>query len=250
MELTNEQKEIFLDMGISEKDLRYANLSNANLSNADLRYANLSNADLRNADLSYANLSNADLRNADLSYANLSNADLSNADLSNADLSNANLSNADLRNADLSNADLRYADLRNADLRNADLRYADLRNANLSNADLNDILINENTFGITINCPEEGAFIGYKKCHNKIVTLLILEDAKRSSATTYKCRASKVKVLEIEGNLTEINSDYDLNFIYKIGEILEVHDFDENRWNECSAGIHFFMNKELARQYN
>ena len=57
----------------------------ADFYNADLRYANLSNADLRYADLRYANLSNADLSNADLRYANLSNADLSNADLSNVD---------------------------------------------------------------------------------------------------------------------------------------------------------------------
>ena len=83
---------------------------------ADLRYANLSNADLRNANLRYADLSNADLRNADLRYANLSNADLRNADLRNADLRYANLRYANLRYADLRYADLRYADLRYADL--------------------------------------------------------------------------------------------------------------------------------------
>ena len=48
----------------------------ADLRYADLSYANLSYADLRYADLSYANLSYADLRCADLRYANLSYADL------------------------------------------------------------------------------------------------------------------------------------------------------------------------------
>ena len=52
-------------------DLRYADLSSANL-----RYANLRSADLSSANLRYANL-----RYADLSYANLSSADLRYADL-------------------------------------------------------------------------------------------------------------------------------------------------------------------------
>ena len=60
----------------SDVDLRYANLSDA-----DLRYANL-----RYADLSDANLSDANLRYADLSGANLSGANLSDADLSGADI--------------------------------------------------------------------------------------------------------------------------------------------------------------------
>lgn len=136
-----------------------------------------------------------------------------------------------------------------ANLRYADLRYANLRSANLSSADLSDANLNEGTFGITINCPEEGSFIAYKKCDGKIVKLLIPEDAKRSSATTYKCRASKATCLEIEGGLTEIASDRDADFIYRVGETIEVSDFDDNRWKECSTGIHFFINQKMAKQY-
>ena len=55
----------------SSADLRYADLSSADLSSADLRYA----------DLRYANLSSADLRYADLRYADLSSANLSSAKL-------------------------------------------------------------------------------------------------------------------------------------------------------------------------
>ena len=85
----------------------------------------------KNANLRYADLSNADLRGANLRYADLSNADLRGADLRGANLRYADLRYADLRYADLSNADLRGANLRYADLRGADLRYADLRGANL-----------------------------------------------------------------------------------------------------------------------
>ena len=111
------------------------------LSNAQLRYANL-----RNADLSHSRLNQADLHKANLSYANLRNANLRDSRLSQADLHNAKLSQTDLHNAKLNSAhlfeanfyaaDLRHADLQNADLRTADLRTADFNNANLNNANL------------------------------------------------------------------------------------------------------------------
>ena len=139
--------------------------------------------------------------------------------------------------------------IRIADLSGANLSGANLSKADLSGADLSDIKISEYTFGITINCPEEGSFIAWKKCYeNIIVKLFIPEDAKRSSATTYKCRASKAIVLDIEG--AEIAySAYNHYFTYEKGKIIEIDDFDENRWNECSTGIHFFMNKQLAINY-
>ena len=80
-------------------DLRWANLSGANLSEADLRWANLSGANLSGANLSEADLSGADLRWADLSGADLRGADLRWANLSEADLRWANLSEANLRGA-------------------------------------------------------------------------------------------------------------------------------------------------------
>ena len=202
--------------------------------------ADLSGANLSYANLSYANLSGANLRDANLSGANLSYADLSGANLRDANLSYANLSDANLSYANLSGANLSYANL----------SYANLSGANLRDANLSGAKLNEGTFGICINCPEEGTFVAFKKCQNKIVKILIPEDAKRSSATSYKCRASKAKCLEIEGGLTEIPSDYDASFIYRVGETVEVSDFDENRWNECSTGIHFFINREMAKQYN
>lgn len=34
------------------------------------------------------------------------------------------------------------------------------------------------------------------------------------------------------------------------GAILTGADFDKNRWNECAAGIHFFINRQEAVNYN
>ena len=189
----------------------------------------------------------ADLRCADLSYVDLSYANLSGAILCCAILRCANLSYADLYGADLSYADL-YG---------ADLRCADLRNANLSGANIANIQYSNETSFFALQCPEEGSFIGYKKAQDqKIVKLLITEDAKRSSATTRKCRCSKAKVLYItnldgsNSGLTSINSISDPNFTYRIGEIVEVPNFDEDRWNECSTGIHFFITRGEAVHYN
>ena len=197
------------------------------------------------ADLSGANLRHADLGGADLGDADLSGADLSGANLGDADLGGANLGDANLRHADLSGANLRHADLGGANLSDADLSGANLCGANLCGANHNPL-----TAFFTISCPEEGSFIAFKKCKGLIVKLEIPSDAKRSSATSLKCRASKAKCLEIENRLTEISSDYDSRFIYKVGETVEVSDFNEDRWNECSTGIHFFMSKEVAKNYS
>ena len=141
-------------------------------------------AKLRYADLSDANLSDANIRYADLSDANLRYANLRDANLRGANLSDANLRGANLRDADLSDANLRYANLSDADLRGANLSDADLRGA-------------KNIPFIPYYCPDFGMFIGYKKASGYIVELEIPEDAKRLSATTRKCRCNKAKVLRI-----------------------------------------------------
>lgn len=143
-----------------------------------------------------------------------------------------------------------------ANLRDANLRGANLRGADLRGADLNCVQHNCGTAFFALQCPEEGSFIGYKKAKNFIVKLLITEDAKRSSATTRKCRCSKAKVLSItnldgsESKLESICSTYDKSFIYKVGEIVEAPDFNEDRWDECSTGIHFFITRNEAVHYN
>ena len=172
-----------------------------------------------------------------------------------ADLRHADLRHADLRSADLSHADLSYADLRHADLSHADLRSADLSHADLCSAENSDtVRYGAVTAFFALQCPEEGSFIGWKKARKKsIVKLRITAKAKRSSATTRKCRASEAKVLAIfdrEGKKIEVTtSNYDDAFEYKVGEIVSVENFDENRWEECASGIHFFITRKEAEQY-
>jgi len=239
---------------LSFANLRGADLSFANLRDADLSFANLRDADLSGADLSFANLSNANLFGANLRGANLSDADLSGADLSCANLSNANLFGANLRGADLSGADLSFANLRGADLSGANLFGANLSNANLSCASMDQMIWDIHTVFYPLQCPDSGSYIGYKKASGLVVELEIPADARRSSATSRKCRASKAKVLsitDINGNPAggQVKSNYDPNFVYAIGETVEVTDFDDNRWNECSTGIHHFITRAEAVIY-
>ena len=225
-------------------DLSYADLRGVDLSYTNLSYADLSGANLRDVNLKYADLSKADLRSANLRYTNLSYADLSEADLRNSNLNYSNLSKANLR----------YSNLSSANLRGANLSEADLNGANLNAIEYNFLSI-----GLNLVCPEEGSYIGYKKAKTKdkkevIIKLLITEDALRSSATTRKCRCSKAKVLSITSldeikSYNEAYSNRDNRFIYKVGEIVEVKDFNTNRWKECSTGIHHFITRKEAVEY-
>ena len=191
------------------------------------------------ADLSGADLSCADLRCANLRCANLRGANLRCADLRGANLRGANLRGANLRCADLYGADLRCADLYGADLSGADLYGADLSCAK----------------GLYIACPSEGSFIGWKKASGYIVKLRIPEDARRSSAVGNKCRCDKAFVVEIQNidgskaDVDTVKSSHDSNFAYVAGAMVEVNDFDDNRWNECAPGIHFFIDRRAAVEY-
>ena len=183
-----------------------------------------------------------------------SRANLRDADLSGADLSGANLRDADLRGANLSCANLRGADLRGANLSGANLSCANLSNANLSGASMDQMIWDIHTVFYPLQCPDSGSYIGYKKASGLVVELEIPADARRSSATSRKCRASKAKVLsitDINGNPAggQVKSNYDPDFVYTIGETVEVSDFDDDRWNECSTGIHHFITRAEAVIY-
>jgi uncharacterized protein YjbI with pentapeptide repeats len=66
--------EELVSKGGANKDLRFTDLSGANLSGADLKRSNLSGANLTNANLSRANLTNANLSGANLTGANVTDA--------------------------------------------------------------------------------------------------------------------------------------------------------------------------------
>ena len=147
---------------------------------------------------------------------------------------------ADLRGADLTDAYLRGAYLRDAYLRGADLRGADLKKL-------------QSYFQII---PEEGSFIGWKKCANRcLLKLEIPARAKRhNSLGGRKCRASYVKTIGIwdsNGNqITECVGNHDKKTIYKVGRLTKPDKYDPDPLKECSNGIHFFITKQEVIDWN
>ena len=87
-----------------------------------------------------------------------------------------------------------------------------------------------------------------------IVELLVMEDSERNSATSRKCRFSHTKTLSITSldgkiNYSIAHSMKNSDFVYQVGKENTVDDFDKNRWDECSTGIHGFITREEAVNY-
>ena len=199
--------------------------------------------------LRYAYLCGAKLRDLNLSGIDLRCADLSGADLVGTVLRKANLQGAILSGADLRCANLQGAILSGADLRCANLRYVELRGARL------DGINTHGARGLYYACPNEGEFIGWKKAGPFVVKLLIPADALRSSAAGSKCRCSKAFVMDIQNcdgspaNVMFVASNHDPMFNYVRNSWVEVKDFDTDRWNECTSGIHFFVDRREAEDW-
>lgn len=189
--------------------------------------------------------------------ADFSGADLRNMVFCGACLYGANFRGADLRSADLSYCNLKKADFTGAKISNTDFYMAELRGAEIES--------------VPLACPDTGSFVGWKKAYwcsaadgqpgdCVIVKLRITDDAKRVSATARACRASKVEVLEIQsldGDVLisdpssadcAVSMKY-IDFEYRVGDLIEVENFEENRWISVASGIHFFINRQDAVDY-
>ena len=196
--------------------------------------------------------------------ANFSNAFLYDINLSGTNLRGACFRGALLKNVKFIGTDLTAADFTGADFVSTDLSNAILCGAYLKGVTVDSIYINENTkISVPLYCPSSGSFIGWKKAlyHDVkttcIVRLLIPEDAKRSSAFDKKCRCDKAVILGaydyVTGHPLEestlIRSLFDPEFAYHIGDTITIPNFDDNRWEECSSGFHFFIDEESAKNF-
>ena len=171
-------------------------------------------------------------------------ADLRRADLSGADLSCANLSCADLRRADLSGANLSCADLSGADLRRADLSGADLSCADLSGANLSGA--DQFRLGKVLDEP----LTGYKKTREGVViTAEIPAGAIVFCINGSKCRTNKAKITDMDDREV-LHSQYDNSFEYRLGQEINIKDFNLMYNVECASGFHFFRTRKEAEEYN
>lgn len=239
-------------------DLKGANLKSVDLRCADLAGANLENANLKGADLSGANLRFACLKDTNLLGTNLYEARLEWVNLWGANLEEANLERANLWSAFITDTNFFRANLEYANLQLADLRWANLQMANLTGANLKDTKLEFSKISDAIFSEKDNfrkgeiltaPITGWKKCKGgKIVELEIPKGATVFCINGKKCRTNKCKVLSISKDYVA-HSLYDNNFTYKIGEKIEINNFDPRYNVECGNGIHFFKNRRDALEF-
>lgn len=200
-------------------------------------------------------LSGMDLSNIDFVLSSLQHVKLRNVNLENSSLENSLFDGADLHGANLKNAIMRMGAFRSCDLGECNICGADLYASVLENANLEGIISDEDTKWFRLRCPEEGAFLGYKKCVNdRLVQLLIPADAKRSSSTMRCCRCDKAKVLTIKSfdykqEFDEAWSLVNEDFVYRKGQWVEAGNYNPDRWFDSTGGIHFWLTREEAKAY-
>ena len=236
----------------------------ASFHSTELRGIDFGGKDLRHADFSKAVIRNCDFTNAQLVFANFDGATVCNTKFNNADMQRANFTFANASDCSFSNVKFRAAGLRASYFGMCDFDKAEFDDL----TDLNSVILDrpQNMPYIPMACPEEGEFIGWKKCFVSvgtyiskyvIVKLKIPAWAQRSSGLGRKCRASEAWVLEIQeldgtvlGPDTVAFSKFDPSFEYRVGtSVFPRGSFEQNRWLECADGIHFFLNRQEAVLY-
>lgn len=196
-----------------------------------------------------ADFRSKDYSGIDFNRRNFANRDFSNSVFDGAILFEAGFFRTLFINCNFSNADIRRANFIECTFENCVFDNCKYKEAEFRNCD--------KAPDFPMACPRKGEFIAYKKCvFNEfwvIVTLLVPEDALRSSATSNKIRVSKAKVLDIrKPDNTKVHHAYSMynpDFVYRVGKIVEVQDFNTDRYCQCAPGIHCFMTKEEALEY-
>ena len=238
--------------------LSRADLTKANLDGAQMSQVKMIGAELEQCSMRWVVMRNAVVWDSNFKGANLHAAIMTASELCDCSFDGAHLDRADMYCANLDNVVFTGASLRYARLHCTDLSYfADFTDADVTGVDLAECHLNEEMFHGAIGfhpymrCPEEGAFIAWKKCReNRIVKLLIPEDAERTGASVYNCRASKVKVLDIWNQDNEpcdeaTSYSYD-DFVYRKGEMVHTWEAFDGQLLTNGGGIHFFLTRTEA----
>ena len=171
------------------------------------------------------------------------------ADLRAADLVGANLRGANLTYANLAGANLRGANLTRTNLTDADLYGANLHGATLTDANLTGTVLRgaeKYRLGQILTEP----MTGYKKTKEGVViTAEIPTGAIVFCINGSKCRTNKAKITDMDGHEV-LHSSHDYSFEYRLGQEINIKDFNLMYNVECASGFHFFRTRKEAEEYN
>ena len=205
-------------------------------------------AHLEGANLKGANIEGANLYDANLEGTNLKGANLEGANLKGANLYDANLEGANLYDANLEGAYLEGANLEGANLKGANLKGAYLYDANLEGAYLEGAYLYDEDFRLGKVLDE--SLTGYKKTNEGVViTAEIPAGAIVFCINGSKCRTNRAKITDMEGHEV-LHSKYDNSFEYRLGQEINIKDFNLMYNVECASGFHFFRTRKEAEEYN
>ena len=195
-----------------------------------------------------AYLKGANLYDANLKGANLEGAYLKGAYLKGANLYDANLEGANLKGANLYDANLKGANLKGANLYDANLEGANLEGANLYDANLEGANLYDEDFRLGKVLDE--SLTGYKKTNEGVViTAEIPAGAIVFCINGSKYRTNRAKITDMEGHEV-LHSKYDNSFEYRLGQEINIKDFNLMYNVECASGFHFFRTRKEAEEYN
>ena len=171
---------------------------------------------------------------------------LEGAYLEGANLYGANLEGAYLYGAYLKGAYLEGAYLYGANLKGANLKGAYLEGANLYGAYLYGANLEDFRLGKILTEP----MTGYKKTQEGVViTAEIPVGAIVFCINGSKCRTNKARIIDMGGQNEVLHSSYDNSFEYRLGQEIELKDFNLMYNIECASGFHFFRTREEAENY-
>ena len=160
-----------------------------------------------------------------------------------ANLKSANLKGANLEYANLVGANLAYANLAGANLAGANLEYANLAGANLAGANLAGA--DQFRLGKVLDEP----LTGYKRTKEGVViTAEIPAGAIVFCINGRKCRTNRAKITDMEGHEV-LHSSFDNSFEYRLGQEINIKDFNLMYNVECTSGFHFFRTRKEAEEY-
>ena len=218
-------------------------------SHQNCEYVSFDNAVIKNCYFNKTVLIDATFRDAYITHSDFSNAMLINASFCRATILCALFKSSMLHHTNFSHAvcecvDFQYSSCIAAHFIQSSMITTDFEYANLQKARFDETEYVR--FGQVLKEP----LIGYKKTREDvIITAEIPAGAIVFSINNYKCRTNKAKIIDMNG-YEMLHSYYDYSFQYKLGQIIEIDNFNTVYNVECGAGFHFFKNKADAEAYN
>ena len=244
---------LFKDINLEHYKFHYCRFNcpivrGTTLTNCNFLYCDCNNSQMENLKSVKCTFINCDTSESYLDYVTIDHCDYVDSDGRDSSFYQNTIDTVKIINSNFN-----HTMLYQTDIINILAQYSLFYDSDFSGNDMSGLTY-DHCGGLDEKCPKTGTFIGYKRTKDAIVTLRIPGEAKRSSVASDKCRCSKAAVLAIEDintgkPLPTTLSTFDNNFIYQVGETVKIDNFDQNRWNTCAPGIHFFMTKQEAKNY-